>query len=72
MEIWKDIPDYENFYQASNLGRIKSLSRQSGNHILKSKIIKPWINQNGYECISLCKVRIRFLIVLKKLVFIII
>ena len=22
-EIWKDIPDYEGYYQASNLGRIK-------------------------------------------------
>lgn len=26
-EIWKDIPDYEGYYQASNLGRIKSLER---------------------------------------------
>ena len=24
-EIWKDIPGYENLYQASNLGRIKNL-----------------------------------------------
>lgn len=27
MEIWKDIPNYEGFYQASNLGRIRSLPR---------------------------------------------
>ncbi len=27
-EIWKDIPDYEGLYQASNLGRIKSLSKK--------------------------------------------
>ena len=26
-EVWKDIPNYEGFYQVSNLGRIKSLSR---------------------------------------------
>lgn len=26
-EIWKDIPGYEGKYQASNMGRIKSLSR---------------------------------------------
>ena len=26
-EIWKDIKDYEGFYQVSNLGRIKSLER---------------------------------------------
>ena len=24
-EIWRDIPNYEGYYQASNLGRIKSL-----------------------------------------------
>ena len=24
-EIWKDIPDYEGFYQASNFGHIKRL-----------------------------------------------
>ena len=27
-EIWKDIPGYEGRYQASNLGRIKSLERK--------------------------------------------
>ena len=27
IEIWKDIPDYEGFYQISNLGRVKSLER---------------------------------------------
>ena len=26
-EIWKDIPNYEGLYQASNLGRIRSLLR---------------------------------------------
>lgn len=27
IEKWKDIPGYEGFYQASNLGRIRSLDR---------------------------------------------
>lgn len=37
-EIWKDIPNYEGIYQASNFGRIKSLKRYgvSKNRILKS------------------------------------
>ena len=26
-EIWRDIPDYEGYYQASNLGRVRSLDR---------------------------------------------
>ena len=31
-EIWKDIQDYEGYYQVSNLGRVKSLR---SNTILK-------------------------------------
>ncbi len=27
-EIWKDIPGYESYYMASNLGRVKSLNRK--------------------------------------------
>lgn len=37
-EIWKDIPDYEGLYQASNLGRIKSLIPWAGT---QSRILKP-------------------------------
>ena len=28
-EIWKDIPDYEGIYQASNLGRIRTASNKT-------------------------------------------
>jgi len=27
-EVWKDIPNYEGYYQVSNLGRVKSLKRR--------------------------------------------
>jgi len=27
-EIWKDIPEYEGMYQASNLGKVRSLTRR--------------------------------------------
>ena len=30
-EIWKDIPGYEGFYQASNIGRIRSVDRLAPN-----------------------------------------
>lgn len=50
-EIWKDIPQYEGLYMASNLGRIKSLPK---NHhstlILKNKKTK-----DGYYETSLSK-----------------
>lgn len=32
-EIWKDIPSYEGFYQASNFGNIKRLDK----HIINRK-----------------------------------
>ena len=59
-EIWKDIPGYKGIYQASNLGRIKSLSRKSksgktGYKITNDLILKTSINHRGYERISLHK-----------------
>ena len=59
-EIWKDIPNYEGIYQASNLGRIKSLERfrkgANGSLVtVKEKILKPQISNKGYYLIGLRK-----------------
>lgn len=52
-EIWKDVIGYENLYQCSNLGRVKSLGNgKSGNS--KEKILKQKICK-GYCRIQLCK-----------------
>jgi hypothetical protein len=53
VEKWIDIPNYENKYQISNLGRIKTLSREVSNsvatQITKEKILKQLIsNSNPY------------------------
>lgn len=57
-EIWKDIPGYEGSYQASTLGRIKSLSRvvvhPRGKTRLKGRILKSAKNSSGYLCVVLC------------------
>jgi hypothetical protein len=60
MEVWKDIEGYEGLYQASSLGRIKSLGRQrimpnGGIRIYPEKIFKPAKNKYGYLQIVLCK-----------------
>lgn len=47
-EEWKDIPNYEGLYQASNLGNIRSIYRYK-------KIIKPYIDKDGYYRIRLYK-----------------
>lgn len=59
LEIFKPIIGYEGYYEASNFGRIKSIERIAfngmSNHILKSRILKHGIKENGYLHVCLCK-----------------
>ena len=48
LEIWKDIPEYEGFYQVSNMGQVKSFIRRS-----LSKILKPFPTSKGYMGVEL-------------------
>lgn len=63
-EIWKDIPGYKGKYQASNLGRIKSLDRKvrgkchyTGKgfyRLIKGRILKPGkFCKNGHVSVVL-------------------
>ena len=64
-EIWRDIPNYEGYYQASNLGRIKSLpillnidyfkDNSVRSSTKKEKILKNRLNYNGYYNVRLYK-----------------
>ena len=49
-EIWKPIEGYENRYEVSSLGRIKSLSRYRRK---TDYILKHWIGNKGYHYIDL-------------------
>ncbi len=59
MEVWKDIPGYEGFYQASSFGRIRSVDRtiQCADSIrtYKGRILKPDKKKNGYLEVALNK-----------------
>lgn len=60
IEEWKDIKDYENLYQISNLGRVKSLGKtiidSSGRkRIIKERILKGGKDDKGYLYVCLCK-----------------
>lgn len=62
-EIWKDIPGYEGYYQASSLGRIKSLgitinSGKAGFRFKEGRVRKLCIMPNGYHHIFLHKERV--------------
>lgn len=59
-EIWKDIKGYEGFYQVSNLGRVKSLTRVckhplGGNRKVNERIMKLDKNKWGYLRVQLHK-----------------
>ena len=59
-EVWKDIPEFEGYYQVSNLGNVKSLSRiilGRGKHntLLKERLLKFSTSTNGYYQVILQK-----------------
>jgi len=58
-EIWKSIPGYEGIYEVSNLGNVKSLSRECFNGKVffktKERILKTRVNKQGYKEIILLK-----------------
>ena len=51
-EVWRDIPGWEGLYQASTLGRIRSLKYYGGSriHLKATKLSK-----NGYVMVTLCR-----------------
>lgn len=55
-EIYKDIPNYKNLYQISNLGNVKSLERicPSG-RLIKERILKQSLSNRGYYQVNLAK-----------------
>lgn len=65
VEIWKPIVGYEDYYEVSNFGRVKSVdryvfhtARDNGHrHHVAEKIKKSTINAKGYPCVTLCKNR---------------
>lgn len=57
-EQWRPIPGFENIYEASSLGRIRSIDRiridRNGRPIqLRGRIKEPRLNEKGYLRISL-------------------
>lgn len=57
-ELWESIPGYDGLYEASSLGRIKSVERlvPNGNgaeRLVKAKILKQSINSGGQPVVVL-------------------
>lgn len=59
-EIWKDIKNYEGYYQISNFGRVRSLDRliiySNGKRRIHKGILKKlFLDKDGYKIINLWK-----------------
>jgi hypothetical protein len=57
-EIWRPIRGYEEFYQVSNMGRVRSHDRRierppKGPWLQKGRILKPGRNRDGYRTVAL-------------------
>lgn len=56
-EIWKDIIGYQDRYQISNFGNVKSLERLKksgfGYQLVKESILKGFIDKQGYHIVDL-------------------
>lgn len=54
MEEWRAISGFEEYYEVSNLGRVRSLARiNKAGHRLKDRIMKLYIKRDGYVIISI-------------------
>ena len=57
-ETWKDIPEFRGSYQVSNMGRVRSVDRvvtfkNGRKRKYKGMVLKPHLNNKGYECLNL-------------------
>ena len=71
-EIWKEVKGFEGFYDVSNFGRVRSLSRNVktgiGTYVLKGRILKPQKYTNGYVFVSLSVYGVKKQFLLHKIV----
>ncbi len=72
-EIWRDIPGWKGMYQASNLGRIKSLARyivtvKGTKYPIEEKILKGHVDTKGYIQVEFKRNRRRHIIALHRLI----
>lgn len=71
-DIWRDIEEYEGYYQISTLGRIKSIYRDEGKINRKGRtvdiILKTAVHPSGYIIGSLCVQKKRRTITVHRLV----
>ena len=58
-ERWAAVPGYEGWYEVSDLGRVRSVTRtvrtSRGVRTYQGRILKRWVNARGYASVTLAK-----------------
>ena len=55
-ESWKSVDGYEGFYEVSNIGNVRSVSRHTRDgKFLKGKVLKQGLSTSGYKHVVFCK-----------------
>lgn len=61
MDNWKDIEGYEGLYAVSDTGKVRSKekwvvnSQHNTKRLIKGRVLKPWLNPNGYYTFNFSK-----------------
>lgn len=61
MEVWKEVLGYEDLYEVSNLGKVRTKvgktthSDRHGSRVWKQRILKQKTDKNGYKRVNLWK-----------------
>jgi len=60
LEVWRPVPEYEDLYEVSSHGRVRSLDRavlgkDGRTETHHGKVLKPQKTRNGYLQVSLCR-----------------
>lgn len=53
MSEWRSIPGWEECYEISDAGQIRSVRSGPGTHV--GRILRQWINNKGYPKVMLCR-----------------
>lgn len=66
IEEWREVRDFENHYEVSNLGRLRSIITSQGTY--RKRMKKPSLDRNGYENTKLYKNNIAYCKLIHRLV----
>lgn len=53
--MWKQVQGYENIYEVSDHGEVRSIDRSVNNYRVKGRVLRQHDSGKGYPAVALCK-----------------